>query len=174
MSPPPSLSATDYAVLGLLAEGPSHGFAISKRLDPDTEVGRVLTVRRPLVYRALDRLVDAGYAETVTTERGDGPNRVIHRTTARGRARLHRWLAEPVGHVRELRIEFLLKLALLERSGESPLDLVHAQQEALGSTLVALDEPSSGDLDHVELWRRHNAAAAGAYLQDLENIHRRQ
>ena len=172
MANPPSLSATDHAVLGLLAEGPSHGFAISKLLDPDTEVGRVLTVRRPLVYRALDRLVEAGYAEPVTTEKGEGPNRVIHRTTPRGRARLRRWLAEPVGHVRELRIDFLLKLALLQRSGESPLQLIHAQQKALDSTLVALDEPGTGDEDHVELWRRHNAAAADAYLQDLERIHR--
>jgi DNA-binding PadR family transcriptional regulator len=171
MSPPPTLSATDYAVLGLLSEGPSHGFAISKQLDPDTEVGRVLTVRRPLVYRSLDRLVDAGYAEPVSTERGEGPNRVILRTTARGRARLRRWLAEPVEHVRELRIEFLLKLALVRRSGDSPIQLIRAQQRALDPTLEALDEQVTGDEDHVELWRRHNALAAGAYLEALERIH---
>ncbi|HEY7824307.1 MAG TPA: PadR family transcriptional regulator, partial [Acidimicrobiia bacterium] len=59
------LSVTEYAVLGILAEAPSHGFAVAKELDANTEVGRILTVRRPLVYRALDRLVDQRLAESV-------------------------------------------------------------------------------------------------------------
>ncbi len=80
------LSTTEYAVLGMLAEGPSHGFALSKSLQADGEIGRVCKVRRPLVYRALDRLVETGYAEPVATEKGDaGPQRVIHRITRRGR-----------------------------------------------------------------------------------------
>ncbi|MGH8947639.1 MAG: PadR family transcriptional regulator, partial [Acidimicrobiia bacterium] len=69
-------STTEYVVLGLLTEGPTHGFAISKVLQPGTNLGRVITVRRPLVYRALDRLVDAGLAEPAHTEPGAaGPNR---------------------------------------------------------------------------------------------------
>ena len=165
------LSTTEYAVLGVLAEGPSHGFAISKQLDPTAELGRVFTVRRPLVYRALDRLVEAEYAEAVSTEKGAaGPNRVIHRITPRGRRRLRRWLREPVEHVRDLRIEFLLKLALIRRSGNSPVNLIRDQRSALGSTLMALDERSEPD-DHVELWRQHNAAAAAAYLDDLESLY---
>ena len=164
--PEPHLSTTEFAVLGVLAEGPSHGFAISKEFEPDAELGRVFKVRRPLVYRALERLVEAGYAEAISTEKGDaGPNRVIHRITRSGRRHLDSWLAEPVSHVRDLRIEFLLKLALVRRSGRSPLALVEKQREALVTTFSALDEVDIDD--HVELWRRHNAAAAAAYLEDL-------
>lgn len=162
-------SITHYAVLGLLADGPTHGFAIAKALQPDTELGRVITVRRPLVYRALDRLVDAGLAGTAHTEPGAaGPNRVVHRVTRAGRRRLDSWLARPVSHVRDMRIEFQLKLALLQRLGRSPLELVVAQRETLEPTLAALDVPSSGPIDHLELWRRHNAAAAATYLERLE------
>ncbi|MET0565695.1 MAG: PadR family transcriptional regulator [Acidimicrobiia bacterium] len=162
-------SLTEYAVLGLLAEGPTHGFAISKALQPDTELGRVITVRRPLVYRALDRLVDAGLAESAHTEPGAaGPNRVINRITRPGKRRLDSWLASPVSHVRDMRIEFQLKLALLQRLGRSPLELVVAQRETLDPTLVALDVPRSGPVDHLELWRRYNAAAAASYLESLE------
>ena len=162
-------SLTEYAVLGLLAEGPTHGFAISKALQPDTEVGRVITVRRPLVYRALDRLVEAGLAEPVHTEPGAaGPNRVIHRVTRQGRRRLDAWLGSPVGHVRDMRIEFQLKLALLQRLDRSPLQLVVLQRRALDPTLAALDVPAKGSVDHLELWRRHNAAAATSYLESLE------
>ncbi len=164
------LSVTEYAVLGILAEGPSHGFALAKELGANADVGRILTVRRPLVYRALGRLVDHGLAEPVTTESSDsGPDRTIHRVTGRGRRRLRRWLTEPVAHVRDMRIEFLLKLAILRRSGTSPARLVRAQKDSLQPTLEALDDPQIDD--HVEIWRRHNARAAGAFLDELEGMY---
>jgi len=162
-------SLTEYAVLGLLAEGPTHGFAISKALQTDTELGRVITVRRPLVYRALDRLVDAGLAEADHTEPGEaGPNRVIHRVTRPGKRRLDSWLGSPVGHIRDMRIEFQLKLALHQRLDRSPLQLVVRQRQTLDPTLAALEVPSSDSVDHLDLWRRHNAAAAASYLESLE------
>lgn len=164
------LSVTEYAVLGVLAAGPSHGFAVAKDLGADADVGRIITVRRPLVYRALDRLVHNGLAEPVTTERSDsGPKRTIHRVTGRGHERLRSWLGEPVAHVRDMRIELLLKLAILRRSGDSPVDLVRAQKDSLQPTLEALDDPQTDD--HVELWRRHNARAAGAFLDELEQMY---
>lgn len=167
------LSVTQYAVLGLLAERPNHGFAISKELAADSEVGRVFTVRRPLVYRALDRLVDEGWAEPIGTEKEGGPTREVHGATRRGRARLRRWVNEPVEHVRDLRIEFLLKLTLLERAEASPLALVSAQFDALKSTLSALNDSNANAKDHVELWRRHNAVAATEFLSELEDKFKR-
>jgi len=167
------ISITEYAVLGLLAEGPTHGFAISKELAPDGPIGRVVTVRRPLVYRALDRLVSLGLAEPAHTEPGNaGPKRVVHRATPPGTRQLKRWLGQPVQHVREMRIEFQLKLMLLRRSGMSPAALVMKQQAALQPTIAALDYIELGDEpDHVELWRHHNAAAAGSYLDHLQAIY---
>jgi PadR family transcriptional regulator AphA len=160
------LSVTDHAVLGVLAERPSHGFALAKELGASGGLGRILTVRPTEAYRSLDRLVGDGLAEPVRIEPGEsGPRRIVHRVTPAGRRRLRRWLAEPVDHVRDLRIEFQLKLALLGRLGKSPLPLILAQREALGPTIGALD--SHGPVDHVELWRQHVARAAGEYLDDL-------
>lgn len=165
------LSVTEHAVLGLLAEGQSHGFALSKQLEADADVGRILTVRRPLVYRALDRLVDRGLAEPVSTEKGNsGPNRVIHRVTREGRRELGSWLNRPVAHVREIRIEFLLKIGLLLRAGRSPGPLIAAQRRSLESTLAALDDPVTDD--HVESWRRHVARAASVFLDELDDGYR--
>jgi hypothetical protein len=67
--------------------------------------------------------------------------------------------------VRDLRIEFQLKLALLDRANRSPLELIAVQSEALAPTIVALE--GQGLIDHVELWRQHVARAAGEYLDDL-------
>lgn len=163
------LSVTEYTVLGVLAEGPTHGFAIAKELMADAELGRIYTVRRPLVYRALDRLVANGLAATSQVEASEaGPNRIVHQTSTRGRTVLRTWLEEPVSHIRDLRIEFLLKLTLLRRSDRSPAALIAIQRRSLESTLDALDQPGADD--PVELWRRHNARAAAAYLDELEAI----
>jgi DNA-binding PadR family transcriptional regulator len=168
----PPLSLTDYAVLGVLADRPTHGFAIARELSPTGAVGRVLTVSRPLVYRALDRLVDVGLAQPLHSEPGDaGPKRVIHKVTPNGRRKLNRWLVQPVRHIRDLRIEFQLKMTLAERSGKSPGALIEAQRAALDPTFAALED-ATGITDHLELWRRHNAAAASSYLAHLEKIHR--
>jgi len=168
------LSQTEYVVLGLLAEGPTHGFAIAKHLEADGPVGQILTVRQPLVYRALSRLVEARLAEAMAVEPGDaGPRRVIHRVTSSGRRQLADWLSRPVEHVRDLRIEFLLKLVLLNRSGTSPLALVEKQRAVLRETLTALESLSGETTDPVDLWRKHNAAAAATYLIDLEDRYRR-
>lgn len=164
------LSVTEYTVLGVLAERPSHGFAIAKELGAEGDLGRIFTVRRPQVYRALDRLVDRGLAAPIHTERGDaGPERLILVTTPRGEETLRHWLTKPVNHVRDIRIEFLLKVALLERSGTSPVPLIREQRLTLQSTFAALDETETRD--HVEKWRRHNARAAASYLEELEAFH---
>lgn len=163
------LSTTEYAVLGVLGAGPNHGFALAKLLEADTEVGRICTVHRPQVYRALDRLVQAGYAIPVTTEKGDaGPQRFVHRITPRGGRVLQEWLAEPVAHVRDMRIEFLLKLVLLRGAGQSTLDLIRAQRDALAPTLDSFAASTTDD--PIELWRQNNAAAACDYLNALERL----
>jgi PadR family transcriptional regulator AphA len=164
----PNLSLTEWVVLALMGERPSHGFAVGRQLEPGTDLGRVLTVHRPLVYRALDRLAAAGLVKAHHTEPGlAGPDRTIYEITAPGRRALSAWLATPVQHVRDLRIELLVKLRLLARAGGDPLPLIQAQRAALGDTLDALARLPDGS-DEVDLWRHHNARAAAAFLEHLE------
>lgn len=160
-------SLTEWAVLAVLGEQPRHGFAVARELTASSDLGRVLTVHRPTVYRALDRLVTGGLAERTEEEPGDaGPNRTRHRATRAGRAALKRWFDTPVVHVRDLRIEFLLKLRLLERAGRDVGPLVRAQREALADTLTGLVAGTDGDV--VDEWRRHNGVAASAFLAEAE------
>jgi DNA-binding PadR family transcriptional regulator len=161
---PPSL--TEYVVLAVLGEGPAHGFAIARELSAGGEIGRVWTVRRPLVYRALDRLVAGGLATPHGTEPGDaGPRRTVLRLTGTGRDVLDGWLERPVTHIRDLRVAFLLKLVFLRRAGRSVRPLAAAQREALAPTLAALQRGSEDD--EIGMWRRHNAAAVAAFLDEL-------
>lgn len=162
----PDLSLTEWVVLALVAESPRHGFAIAKELQSGSDLGRILTVHRPLVYRALDRLRDAGLVQDGSTEPGDaGPNRTLKQSTPAGRKALEAWFVEPVDHVRELRIEFLLKLRLTERLGTDRSPLVQAQRAELAARLDQLS--AADDDDVVDQWRRHSALAARSFLDDL-------
>lgn len=162
------LSLNEWVCLALLAEQPSHGFAVAKQLTPDSDLGRILTIRRPLVYRAIDRLVSVGHVEPLATEPGEsGPTRTIHRATTSGRRAVGRWLESPVGHVRDLRVEFLAKLRLLERRQLSPQRLIDAQHDALGDTLDGLIKRPGNDV--VDLWRASNAQAVNDFFDRLRN-----
>ena len=48
------LGPGEWSVLALLADAPAHGWALSKQMSRTGEVGRVWSMGRPLVYRALD------------------------------------------------------------------------------------------------------------------------
>src|SRR5215470_15457553 len=120
----------EWAVLGLIAEQPRHGFAVRKALGPAGEVGRVWSLPGPLVYRALTTLQARGLAEVAGAERSEvGPQRTLVTATQVGREALRAWLGRPVEHLRDFRSLFMLKLVLLDRSGAEPGPLLRAQRE---------------------------------------------
>ena len=57
-------------MLALVSEGTTHGWALARLLEPTGDVGRVWTVRRALVYRALTQLEALG----LVREAGDAPS----------------------------------------------------------------------------------------------------
>jgi PadR family transcriptional regulator AphA len=159
-------------ILGLIAERPAHGFALARLVGPDGPVGRVYEMPRPVVYRAISRLVDAGLVEPKRVEPGQGgPQRTVVRVTARGRRALHRWLNEPVEHIRDLRTELLAKLALMARAGADPGRLLSTQRQVLQPIVAALAEQkqSARDFEKTILaWRYQVAQAALRFLDELE------
>ena len=66
------LTTGEWAVLALVEEAPTHGFAVAKLLAPGGEVGRVWAMRRPLVYRTLDVLDGRELTHAAGTEPSDG------------------------------------------------------------------------------------------------------
>jgi DNA-binding PadR family transcriptional regulator len=146
------LAPGEWSVLALLANDPAHGWALAKDMSRSGEIGRVWSVARPLVYRALELLQSRGLIEAVGSERGSrGPNRALFKATDRGREELARWLAEPVDHVRDVRSLFLLKLVLIDRAGLESQPLLKAQRRQTLPTIAALEKRlrSSVGTEHV-------------------------
>jgi DNA-binding PadR family transcriptional regulator len=146
----------EWAVLGLLAEGPAHGFALSKALASGGEIGVIWSVSRQLVYRTLGVLEENALVHAIGTEAGPGPERTILDLTALGRQAVGRWLSEPVAHVRDARSLLMLKLVFLKRSGHDVRPLLECQRELLLPTAAAQRERATkadGWQQTVELWR---------------------
>src|SRR5260221_4045078 len=141
----PELSVTDWAVLGVVGEGRTHGFAVARELGAGGELGGVWTVRRPIVYRSLAHLERTGLIEPVASVAGaGGPQKTVMRITPAGRRRLRRWLEQPVEHVRDVRSHLLLKLALLHRSDRDPDALVDRQRTVVATVVEGLVAQARG------------------------------
>jgi hypothetical protein len=72
-----------------------------------------------------------------------------------------------VAHVRDIRSHLLLKLALLDRAGADPADLLRRQRAVLEPIARAIEsgQPERDGFDAILLaWRRATAAAALEFL----------
>jgi DNA-binding PadR family transcriptional regulator len=135
----PRLSLAEWLVLCLVSEGPTHGFAVAGLLAQDGSLGQVWHVDKAVVYRAARRLKHLGLI-TVSEKQPSrlGPDRAQLQATPAGRQTAGRWLREPAGHPRDIRSELLVKLALLDRAGVDPRDLLRAQRGQLAPIAAAL------------------------------------
>jgi len=169
----PGLSLTEWVVLALLSEGPSHGFAVARTLSRVTAIGQVWTVPRPLVYRALGRLEEQGFIVEAGEEPGDpGPRRMVYEATGKGRKAVANWRGEPVRHLREVRSAFLVKVLLRQRAGE-PLGALVAQQREVFAPLFErlAGQFDDGEGDHViAAWRHESSQAVARLLDHLEAL----
>ena len=133
-------------------------------------------------------LVELGLVERTGPDETAGRRTRLTITRA-GRRTRAAWLATPVQHLRDLRTEFLLKVALCGRTGIDIAPLVTAQRALLGPTIAGLlaDAPSGGAsddpppggpprddraraVDPVDVWRQESARAAQRFLDRLASF----
>ena len=159
-------SLAERVCLALVATSPEsvHGWALVRLLQPDGEIGRVWSLSRPLTYRAIDQLTAAELVRPVAQVPGSGAARALVTATASGQRAGAAWLVAPVEHLRDVRTELLVKLAVVERAGRDPRALLEAQRATFAPLVAALDgrEP----LDVVGRWRRTQARATASFLDE--------
>ncbi|GAA3760977.1 PadR family transcriptional regulator [Salinactinospora qingdaonensis] len=173
---PKGPTTAQFAVLGLVAERPRHGFAIAKLLGPRGEIGRVWSLPPTVIYRALATTTARGLTDVAGFEDSEfGPQRTIYTITAAGNHLLREWLYRPVDHVRDVRVELLLKLALLDRSGEDPVPLLQAQREHLVPVVAGLRQQSAAERSGFDrtlaIWRAESAEAAMRFINRALSEH---
>ena len=84
-------------LLGVLADGPAHGYDLKRAHDERFPGSRQLAYGQ--VYATLARLQRDGLVETLETSQESGPERTVYRLTETGRQQLRAWLhaTEPPG-----------------------------------------------------------------------------
>ena len=161
----------EWAVLGVIAQQPAHGFAIARELAAGGALGKVWTMSRPRVYRAISDLASRGLISPVAAEEGErGPARIVYAVTDDGAVRLEHWLSTPVDHIRDVRSDLLLKLALLDRAGRSPRRLLEAQRARLGPLPDSLEAAGADAAGFDAVVLRYRVTSARAVLDFVDDL----
>lgn len=139
--------AAEHALLGLLAlgaQGVGHGYELARNFDAGAPLGNVMRLEPGMVYHHLKKLDRLGWVSALPGEQVR-PARRSFAISEAGRRELARWLAEPVAHTREIRLEFLVKLyfaALLDTAISARL--VREQREICLRLIESLSEQLQG------------------------------
>src|SRR5512133_2952317 len=98
-----------FALLGLLLPGATHGYELHKQLSDLNGIGLIWQVKLSNVYAVLEQLLEKGWL-TATLLPGDSrPGRKMYQITGPGREAFAEWLGSPVTHPREFRQDFMVK-----------------------------------------------------------------
>lgn len=165
------LTAGEWALLGLLDHQPAHGFALARAMAPGGEVGRVWSVRRAMVYRALETLERMGLVRPMATQRSEaGPQRTIMEPTEEGIRAFTEWLGEPVDRVRDTRSMLMLKILFLTRRNGDLTTLLNDQRDVFAAQADRLAS-AAGEADGFDrsllLWRLHSTRAVIDFTEAL-------
>jgi len=134
----------EHALLGFLRQQPMHAYEIHQTLTRNEALGLVWHIKQSLVYVMLERLEAEGFVTAALEPQGSRPPRKLLHLTPAGRAAFDDWLAAPVAHGRDFRLEFLAKLYFARQ--HDPADaarLIAAQQAACRGWLADLRAQSS-------------------------------
>jgi PadR family transcriptional regulator AphA len=118
----------EYAVLGLLALRPMHGYEMARILAEDDELFAVCPVEQSLLYTYLRNVEERGLVSWQEHRVGNRPPRKRYELTSPGSVELAGWLRRPVGRIREVRLDFLLKLYFLHQLDPAAERALLAQQ----------------------------------------------
>lgn len=107
------LLAGEYATLCLLSLRPMHGYEMVAFLG-DEGLDAVFPVEQSTLYTYLRNVESRGLVTWAEERVGLRPPRKTYELTPEGRELVHSWLRQPVERMREVRVEFLLKLFFLD------------------------------------------------------------
>ena len=129
----------EFALLGFLIAGSSHGYDLHQRFV--SELGQVWHLSQSQAYAILKRLENRGDISAQIIEQEKLPARQVLYITERGRRRFFEWLELGIGTTaRSIRLEFLTRLyfSRLHRP-EDTAKIYQAQSTEIESTIARLE-----------------------------------
>ncbi len=99
------MSTTDLIILGILLENPMNAYELTRFID-DKEVGRLIKISKPAVYKCCKRLFKAEYLDGETVREGEMPEKVIYSVNQKGRDRFYELMEHFSGSINPFYFEF--------------------------------------------------------------------
>ena len=124
------LTPSEYAVLGFMRQRPTYGYELQRRFAGGQGLARVCPIEPAMVYAILKslsglELIDGEWDRSVY------PPRAVYVATEEGETAFERWLRQPVRRIREVRLDFMVKLYFaLNEDPRLAGELIEAQIEA--------------------------------------------
>lgn len=156
----------EFALLGFLIAGPSHGYELHQRCV--TELGHVWHLSQSQAYAILNRLENRGDISGHVVEQEKLPARQMLYITEAGRRRFFGWLELGIGKTaRSIRLEFLTRLYFtqLHRPENLP-NIYDAQFAEIESTIARLESL----LEHVPAEQTFNRLSLDLRLRQMQVI----
>jgi DNA-binding PadR family transcriptional regulator len=120
--------SVQHAVLGLLEQGPRHGYELKRLVD------RYFAPEHPVafaqIYATLSRLEHRGRVRLDAVERAEGPDRRRYAITAQGSDELERWLTSPLDPEPHLQAALYTKVVLAILAGRPVTPIVDTERQA--------------------------------------------
>lgn len=166
-----ALATPSYVLLGLLRERPCHGYELYQAFNNATTLGQVWHLGISQMYAELKKLETAAMVRSTVERRDLRPPRRIFALTPKGRSAFTRWMETPARGVREMRLEFMVRLFFARGAGRRAVTrLIVQQQNALNRELAALSGKSGAGAadEYAELVRKFRTSQLHAALEWLE------
>jgi DNA-binding PadR family transcriptional regulator len=156
----------EFALLGFLIAGPSHGYDLHQRFV--SELGQVWHLSQSQAYAILKRLENRGDISAQVIEQEKLPARQMLRITEAGRRRFFGWLELGIGRTaRSIRLEFLTRLYFTQlHRPENIARIYDAQYSELESIIVRLESL----LEHLPPDQLFNRLSLDLRLQQMKLI----
>ena len=113
----PPFQSLELALLGLLRGESRHAYELFQIVQSTEALGLVWRLKQGNLYAVLAKLESAGCIASRLESQGARPPRKMLQLTARGEEVFTEWLASPVEHGRDFRLEFLAKLYFTAQTG---------------------------------------------------------
>jgi DNA-binding PadR family transcriptional regulator len=128
--------SSEFALLGLLLDGPKHGYELARRFSPETPLGDICHLEMSMLYALLKKQEKAGYIEAQLESQGTRPPKRIFHLTDLGRAAFMDWVRAPVSRTPEIRLDFLVKLYFARQLGSDDVGALIGRQIEVCRTLL--------------------------------------
>lgn len=163
----------EIALLGLVRQGPLHGYAIHQELSRGN-LRDIWRIKQARLYAMLSRLEEAGYLQGAMAPQPPRPPRKRYALTPAGSARFAEWLRTPVTRGRDLRLAFMLKLHFAHQTGPDAVSSLLAAQRDVCQEWLANASSSEATAPAmpqlVYRFRTGQVRAMMAWLDECETV----